>query len=463
MPGTKLTDEDHRKIDAKFICTSCKSLLNIPMQTMCGHLMCQSCVENLLKSSNPKCPEDGEELSKEKVFPDVFTKRELNAIPLHCANPGCSWRGAYEQLEGHSQVCEHALIKCVHPQCQMKLQRSHLGEHLKSECEYRNVKCVLCGQDVTFALIMEHVDTSCEGAPVTCRYCKEDVLRKDIERHERHDCNEAPATCEFQAVGCNHVETLRRNEIRQHMNDGLIDHVRLLLQYILTFVTQLGNYIPRPEFNGIIQRIRDDISEVRFSLAEKFAMVVRKFTDLDRRLENKFTGIERRFEYLESRLESQRDPRAQQVIHSHNGTLLWKIESYQRKRQDAINEVKTALCSPPFYSSQFGFKMCAILYMNGNGIGKGSHFSLFFAVMKGDYEALQTWPFEKTITMMLLDQGNGDHMIDAFHSDPQSASFQRPTSYMNIASGSPLFMPFHKLNDHQYIKDDVMYIKIIVD
>ena len=40
--------------------------------------------------------------------------------------------------------------------------------------------------------------------------------------------------------------------------------------------------------------------------------------------------------------------------------------------------------------------------------------------------------------MMLLDQGNGDHMIDhEFHSDHQSSSFQRPKSDMNIASGSP--------------------------
>jgi hypothetical protein len=35
----------------------------------------------------------------------------------------------------------------------MKLQRSDLGEHLKSECEYRNLKCEYCGQDVTFASI----------------------------------------------------------------------------------------------------------------------------------------------------------------------------------------------------------------------------------------------------------------------------------------------------------------------
>jgi hypothetical protein len=294
-----------------------------------------------------------------------------------------------------------------------------------------------------------------------------------------------------------------------------------MLQYILSFVSQLSNYIPRPEFTGIMQKVRNDITEVRSGLAEKFVMVVGKLTGLERRIEglessgggdtrmrnelqelkNKVRdltaecgnlrernmSLERELrdkvsiiDRLRSRmdqmdeslalntvkitdLESQRGPRAQQAIHSYNGTLLWTIDSYQRKRQDAINGVKTALYSPPFYSAQYGYKMCAKIYMNGDGFGKGSHLSLFFVVMKGNYDALQTWPFQKKITMMLLDQGNGDHMIDAFNSDPQSSSFQRPKSDMNIASGSPLFMPLDSLNNRQYIKDDVMFIKIIVD
>ena len=314
---------------------------------------------------------------------------------------------------------------------------------------------------------------------------------------------------------------MKRKQLRQHLNDGLINHVWLLLQYILTFVSQLSNYIPRPEFTGIMQKIREDITDVRSGLAEKFVMIVGKLTGLERRIETlessgggdtriknevqelrskvrdlatecanlreRIAGLERDvreknsvIERLQSRmdqmdeslalntvkitdLESQTAPRAQQAIHSYNGTLLWKIESYQRKRQDAINGVKTALYSPPFYSAQYGYKMCAKIYMNGDGFGKGSHLSLFFVVMRGDFDPLQTWPMQKKITMMLLDQGNGDHMIDAFHSDPQSSSFQRPKSDMNIASGSPLFMPLDSLNNRPYIKDDVMFIKIIVD
>ena len=101
--------------------------------------------------------------------------------------------------------------------------------------------------------------------------------------------------------------------------------------------------------------------------------------------------------------------------------------------------------------------------MNGDGFGKGTYISLFFVVMKGDYDALLPWPFQKKITMMLLDQSNGEHMIDAFRSDPESSSFQRPKNNMNVASGSPLFMALNGLSNRAYVKDDTMFVKIIVD
>ena len=148
---------------------------------------------------------------------------------------------------------------------------------------------------------------------------------------------------------------------------------------------------------------------------------------------------------------------------SLNGILLWKIEGIARKRQDAVSGTQVAIYSPPFNSGQFGYKMCARIYMNGDGFGKGTHISLFFVIMKGEFDALLPWPFQKKITMMLLDQNNEEHNVDAFRSDPESSSFQRPTNNMNVASGSPLFMPLDGLNNRRYIVNDAMSIKIIVD
>lgn len=68
------------------------------------------------------------------------------------------------------------------------------------------------------------------------------------------------------------------------------------------------------------------------------------------------------------------------------------------------------------------------------------------------------------VTLMLLDQNNREHIIDAFRPDISSSSFQRPVSDMNIASGCPLFCPFSKLDcKNSYIRDDTIFIKVIVD
>ena len=52
MPGTRIKDQDWSNIDPNYICQLCGLLLHQPVQSNCGHLFCQSCVENLLKYVN---------------------------------------------------------------------------------------------------------------------------------------------------------------------------------------------------------------------------------------------------------------------------------------------------------------------------------------------------------------------------------------------------------------------------
>uniref|UniRef100_A0A3Q3A2F5 MATH domain-containing protein n=1 Tax=Kryptolebias marmoratus TaxID=37003 RepID=A0A3Q3A2F5_KRYMA len=109
----------------------------------------------------------------------------------------------------------------------------------------------------------------------------------------------------------------------------------------------------------------------------------------------------------------------------------------------------------PFYTGYFGYKMCARVYLNGDGMGKGTHLSLFFVVMRGEYDALLPWPFkQKTQTFTLK------HLGDAFKPDPNSSSFRRPVAEMNIASGCPLFVSQSVLETGSYIKDDTIFIKV---
>ena len=153
----------------------------------------------------------------------------------------------------------------------------------------------------------------------------------------------------------------------------------------------------------------------------------------------------------------------QQEFSSYDGQLLWKISDYARRRNDAVTGQQVSFYSPCFFTSHYGYKMCARLYLNGDGMGRGTHISVFFVVMRGHYDALLRWPFRQKVTFMLLDQDNVEHVIDAFRPDPSSSSFQRPRRETNIASGCPMFCSLAELNNHAYVRDDTMFLKIIVD
>ena len=148
-----------------------------------------------------------------------------------------------------------------------------------------------------------------------------------------------------------------------------------------------------------------------------------------------------------------------------DGTLLWRIPNFDRKRRDAVSGKATSIYSPAFFTGVNGYKMCARIYPNGDGMGKNSHLSLFFVLMRGSYDSLLPWPFLQKVTLMLVDQMYREHVVNAFRPDPASSSFKRPSTEMNVASGCPVFIPLAKLTDaqHGYLKDNTLFIKIVVD
>lgn len=134
--------------------------------------------------------------------------------------------------------------------------------------------------------------------------------------------------------------------------------------------------------------------------------------------------------------------------------------------QDAKSGRQQSFYSPPFYTHPNGYKMCARMYLNGDGQGRGTHASIFFVILKGEYDSLLQWPFKQKCSFVLVDQSaNRSNISDAFRPNPNSDSFKRPVAEMNIASGLPLFCPLTTLvsNERAFIKENTMFVKIIVD
>ena len=149
---------------------------------------------------------------------------------------------------------------------------------------------------------------------------------------------------------------------------------------------------------------------------------------------------------------------------NYEGILLWKICDYRRRKRQAVSGKTLSLYSQPFYTTGYGYRMCARVYLNGDGLGKNTHLSLFFVVMKGDYDALLTWPFKQKVTLALLDTSGGrKNLSETFEPDPSSNSFQKPINGMNVGSGSPMFVAQSVLESETYLKDDTIYIKVAVE
>ena len=151
---------------------------------------------------------------------------------------------------------------------------------------------------------------------------------------------------------------------------------------------------------------------------------------------------------------------------STDGTLTWRVDKVAEKMADAQSERAPSIFSPVFYSSPMGYKMRARLYLHGDGIARRTHMSLFFLLMKGEHDALLSWPFGFKVTFCLIDQtDNKQHIIDSFRPDVKSNSFQRPKTDMNIASGIPRFFPLPMIqqDDNAYVREDTLFLRIIVD
>ena len=149
---------------------------------------------------------------------------------------------------------------------------------------------------------------------------------------------------------------------------------------------------------------------------------------------------------------------------TYNGVLLWKIDEFERRRREAVDGVTLSLYSTPFYTSRHGYKMCARVYLNGDGMGKGSHLSFFFVIMRGPFDALLQWPFKQKVTLSLINQNGKKHISDSFRPDPHSSSFQKPgRREMNIASGCPMFIRIDHLLNGGFAEDDAIYVRVVVE
>ena len=151
--------------------------------------------------------------------------------------------------------------------------------------------------------------------------------------------------------------------------------------------------------------------------------------------------------------------------------VLEKCESSFTRRIDCFSEVlrkaksgeETMIESSPFY--RYGYKCKIRIYPNGFVSGGNTHLSVFLVIMKGEYDATLTWPFDKKVTFTLIDQQENEHdrenIVGSTTSDPKFRnSVLRPVTQENVGRGFTEFVSHEKLQKRRYIVEDTIFVQV---
>ncbi|XP_067043185.1 TNF receptor-associated factor 6-like isoform X2 [Acropora muricata] len=392
-------------LENQYECPICLLGLREPVQTPCGHRFCRGCILRSWRDAGPKCPVDNQFLDDLQLNPDMCAKREMLNRPVFCR------------------------LKKVY------------------ECPWKGP-----------------------------------LGKLEMQDHNEKECPRAELKCPFSVVGCPFEGT--RPAVNEHVKKMMLSHLMdLTKEFGALKIERSGLQAPK----SLARRTRGGVKVQEQASQDVLLMNLatlcqRQQTEINelRRLVNEGKGV---VEHLEHRLnESYMTPLQELTIRLNrqetkafefegrvcNGSYTWKIENYRQRRQDAISGIATALHSPAFYTSLYGYKLCLRINLNGVDSGVGRYIALFVHMMQGDYDSILEWPFTGRITLTILDQSEGtefrQHISETLIAKPSLLAFQRPTAPRNYKGyGYVEFAPIEHIRDPQYIKNNTMLVRIQID
>ncbi|XP_023698020.1 TNF receptor-associated factor 6 [Paramormyrops kingsleyae] len=453
-------------LESKYECPICLMALRAAVQTPCGHRFCHGCIRKSLRDAGQKCPVDNEVLMEDQLFADNFAKREILSLTVRCPNSGCSQKMELRQLEDHVAQCQFATVPC--PLCQDVVRKSQLEEHSSRQCPRRPVTCPDCAQTYVYEDGMLH-EKLCPLAYVVCDYCSMELIRDQLASHCDTDCLKAPVACPFSPFGCQ--ERMPRNDLAQHMQEFTQMHMRCMADRLRGLGSGCpvagapsaeerscgaragARSTPPCECGPVLQHMRETVRELECRLVRQDQQL-RELSIHSETQAAQLAELRRQARVLEERV---REQEAQQC----QGVYVWRVEGFSAHLRSQEAGQPVVIHSPGFYTGRPGYKLCLRLHLQTPNAPRCSNYiSLFVHTMQGDFDSQLSWPFQGTIRLAILDQVDNQHHMEVMETKPDLLAFQRPTSQRNPKGfGYVTFMHLNALQQHQYVRDDVLLVR----
>ena len=122
----------------------------------------------------------------------------------------------------------------------------------------------------------------------------------------------------------------------------------------------------------------------------------------------------------------------------------------------------TAFFSSALYTDSFEYKLGIRIYLNGVGDGSGRYVAIFIHMMRGKYDFDVRWPFNRRVTLSIMDQsGAKRHISQSMQAKPNLSAFQKPTEAIcRTGCGFVKFASIDEVFSPPYVKDDKIFLKI---
>ncbi|XP_065660077.1 TNF receptor-associated factor 3-like [Hydra vulgaris] len=307
-----LNEESFGGYDAYFInelldeheCPVCKMALREPIQTQCGHRLCLSCAEEMIKRNKGVliCPLDNSILDSSKIFFDIAVKRVIMQLKVKCSNfsNGCEWTGELKILNEHLGSCEYQTLKCLNKPCSTSLLSKNLKEHMEKRCIYRLVTCQYCKQKIIFSEKQIH-EENCKCLPLCCvNQCGMKIMRKEMSCHITDSCANTIIPCQYLNIGCKFKGM--KKEHKTHANSSMQNHLSMAISKLDALENKISLTVDKLEnkiaskVNALENKITLRVDALKNKIMSKVKSLETKTVSKAVVLENKITSKVKSFE-----------------------------------------------------------------------------------------------------------------------------------------------------------------------
>lgn len=351
--------------------------------------------------------------------------------------PGCRQSinkdKVFEDAACRRRVLE-LLVKCPYVGCSWQGELRDIEGH-KSKCPYELLQCTNsnCEDKIIRMNLDTHVNSECHWRKCSCSYCKETYPFCEELEHILV-CKQFPMKC---ACGCI-KDCIPRSQMEKHVQE----------ECPLTTI---------------------ECSFKHIGCEEKFERKEAK--------SHKEAYVERHLELACDKLQRQdvliQDLR-KELQEMKRTTFLWKIEKFSSFRKKKFSEVE--MKSDSFYTGPnggSGYHVRVVMWSDDICYNSSSEEFLAIEILKGKYDVLLEWPFQKTVTYILIDQ---NHKYSERKNISKCVTYDESKRYLadyyhkkKLGSFCPYLLSSsgHNISSSgfsgSYVKDDTIYIQVEID